>query len=1049
MGVVVEPPTSQMIKPRSGQDTLPAHLEARYGIEVGRMTELDLGVYRVGRRDGPDWVARVFAADRPIAAAEGDAALLRRLEQQEFPAERCAAQEPVSAHEGQGVLVTRHVEGTRADGSRRTFARLGALLGRLHALPSDHVRDGGGWHHLVHQDTPAAEIAAARSLLDAAAPGLPPDQRPLLAALRAELDRADGCAGLQQALIHPDFVPANAIAASGGGLVLVDWTGAGRGPRLSPLGFLLWAAGCRGPSRLDAVVASYREHVTPTGAELGRLAGAIWARPLTLACWTVLAGRKGLAETVADLATDRELTERFADQAARAFGAAAGPGQAGTTRAGANTHPGGTGAGSPGAAGVPPPPITVPLEGVGGTGLTIAAVRAQETARPDRLFADPLAATFAAAGGLNPGSPPGGRQAAALRVWVVGRTVFLDNLLAEASQQGCRQVVLLGAGFDTRAFRLPWPPGTRCFEVDTADVLGPKDEVLAAAHASPACERIVVPCDLRDDWPAALRAAGLDTGRPTAWIAEGLLVYLSPADVDRLMDAVTGLSAPGSWLGLTMTTRVPGELADTQLGALRQSRAPADPAGWLAGLGWAAEVSDLRQVLRAHGRPIPERPVPERPIPERRGQEDGGRPRAFLIQATLDHGHGRPAPDPDPPAAPARQARGPGRRDQAGTVLVADLRFPALLSQALVAFTIEFDNESERQLPHRTTWGPAARSGRGPWLVSLAMWANFLRFLPADGVALRDVADLVPLVNLAGLERWGYVKVGPDPASGRPDPPRRDAIVRPTTWGRRAQDICQPLVGLIGERWRERFGAAVVGQLTGALRAVAGPSGDALPAFLPVTGVYRPEPGQELPSVSLEHRVADADLPTLLSRALMSFRAEFERGSALSLPVSANALRVLSADGVALKDVPRRAGVSREAVSVSLGLLEHEGYAVTGPDPAGGRGRHVRLTPRGEQAQEAYHRRADGIADAWLARSGDRVTAALAGALRALYAQPDSGPDGNPPWPLISAGLVPDPDGWRANPPYARLTQAMIADPAGTLPHYPMVSHRGGYPDGS
>ena len=86
---------------------------------MARLTELDLGVYRVGRRDGPDWVARVFAADRPLAAAEGDAALLRRLEQQEFPAERCAAQEPVSVHEGQGVLVTRYVPGTRADGSRR------------------------------------------------------------------------------------------------------------------------------------------------------------------------------------------------------------------------------------------------------------------------------------------------------------------------------------------------------------------------------------------------------------------------------------------------------------------------------------------------------------------------------------------------------------------------------------------------------------------------------------------------------------------------------------------------------------------------------------------------------------------------------------------------------------------------------------------------------------------------------------------------------------------------------------------------------------------
>ncbi len=137
--------------------------------------------------------------------------------------------------------------------------------------------------------------------------------------------------------------------------------------------------------------------------------------------------------------------------------------------------------------------------------------------------------------------------------------------------------------------------------------------------------------------------------------------------------------------------------------------------------------------------------------------------------------------------------------------------------------------------------------------------------------------------------------------------------------------------------------------------------------------------------------MAGTGLPTLLSRALMSFRAEFERESALSLPVSANALRVLSADGVALADVPRLAGVSREAVSVSVGRLERGGLAVTGPDPAGGRGKHVSLTPRGEQAQDAYHRRADGIVDGWRARSGDGVIDGLAGALRALYAQPDPG----------------------------------------------------------
>jgi len=1111
VGVVAEPPTSRMIQPRSGQDTLPAHLEDRYGIQASGLTELDLGVYRIGRRDGPDWVARVFAADRPIAAAEGDAALLRRLEQDGFPAERCAAQEPVSAHEGQGVLVTRYLEGTRADGSRRTYGRLGSLLGRLHALPSDRVRDGGGWHHLVHQGSPAAEIAAARSLLDEAAPGLPADQQPLLAALRAELDRADGCADLPQALIHPDFVPANAITGPDGGLALVDWTGAGRGPRLYPLAFLLWAAGCGGPSRLDAVVAGYREHITPTDDEIGRLAAAIWARPLILACWTVLAGRKGLAETVADLAADRELAERFADQAARAFAARpSGQGGSSDTSGTRSGRPGGTG--GPGGTGTAAPAReTITLEGVGGTGLTVAAVRAQETARPDRLFADPLAARFAEAGGLDPDSPPGGRRSAALRVWVVGRTVFLDELLAEASQQGCRQVVLLGAGFDTRAFRLPWPPGTRCFEVDTPDVLGPKDEVLAAAHAEPACERVVVPCDLRDDWPAALRAAGLDPARPTAWIAEGLLVYLSAADVDRLLASVTRLSAPGSWLGLTMTTREADGLADTRLATLRQSRAPDDPVGWLAGLGWAADVSDLREVLRAHGRPLPERPGPERPGPERRGAAHGARPGALLIRATLDPSHGRPAADQagpgrtdqgeagpgeagpgeagpgeagrgrvetgpdgapaDPPgnppasrrqpAAPPRQAGKPRRRDQGAAVLVAELGISAMLSQALVAFTIEFDNESERQLPHRTTWGPA-REGRGPWLVSLTMWANFLRFLPPDGVPLRDVADLVPLVNLPGLERWGYVRVGPGPGDSRPSPPRQDAIVRPTRWGRLAQDICEPLAGVIEERWRDRFGEAVTGQLSDALRTVVGPAGDEWPPFLPVSGAHRYETGANPPAVAPGHRVPGTGLPALLSRALMSFRAEFERDSVLSLPVSANTLRVLSADGVALADMPRLAGVSREAVSLSVGRLEKGGLAVTGPDPAGGRGKYVSLTPRGERAQAAYHRRADGIVDGWRARSGDGVIDGLAGALRALYAERDSSglgfaadpetgsaADSGSARPLISAGLVPHPEGWRANPPYARLTQAMIADPAGALPHYPMVSHRGGYPDGS
>jgi DNA-binding MarR family transcriptional regulator len=324
------------------------------------------------------------------------------------------------------------------------------------------------------------------------------------------------------------------------------------------------------------------------------------------------------------------------------------------------------------------------------------------------------------------------------------------------------------------------------------------------------------------------------------------------------------------------------------------------------------------------------------------------------------------------------------------------------------------------------------------------MWADFMQFLPPAGVPLREVADLVPLTNLAGLERWGYVTVGPDPADRRPAPPRRDHIVRPTRWGRRAQQIWAPLTGVISERWRERFGAAAVDQLTGALHAVARPPADAWPPFLPVSGGQAAGPAREQPSVSPEHRVASADLATLMARALMSFRAEFESESAVPLPVSANVLRVLSAGGVALREVPRRAGISKEAASVSAGWLERHGYVVNEPDPAAGRGRQVRLTPRGEQAQDDYRRLADRIGDGWRARSGDGVIDGLTGALRALYAQPDGQQQ-----PLIGAGLVPYPDGWRAHPPYQRLTEDMIADPAGALPHYPMVTHRGGYPDGS
>ena len=308
---------------RDGMAGLRAHLEAAYGISVKGVRELDVGVARVARSDGPDWVARVFAPERPLAAAEGDAEILGFLEDAEFPAERCAHSEAVTTHEGQAVLVTDYVAGRKSRGGRADFARLGDLLGRLHTLapaPEGRQRPGGAWHHLVSQGDSRDEVAASRALLDDAKARVPETQRTLYAALRDELARAEDCDGLPECLIHADFVPANVIASRGAGPVLVDWTGAGRGPRLWSLAFLLWAAGDGGSGCIDAVVAGYRRHVELEPAELERLAGAIGTRPLIFTCWGFCTGGEQLPKVVEGASRVRARAEAIAARAVTGLG---------------------------------------------------------------------------------------------------------------------------------------------------------------------------------------------------------------------------------------------------------------------------------------------------------------------------------------------------------------------------------------------------------------------------------------------------------------------------------------------------------------------------------------------------------------------------------------------------------------------------------------------------------------------------------------------------------------------------------------------------------
>jgi methyltransferase (TIGR00027 family) len=198
---------------------------------------------------------------------------------------------------------------------------------------------------------------------------------------------------------------------------------------------------------------------------------------------------------------------------------------------------------------------------VGATAVMVAVARAIETRSPDPLIHDPYAELLVAdaatgvweallddsmvtrAEAVDP-------EAAAIfhhmRNYQAVRTHFFDAYFADAVAAGVRQVVVLASGLDSRAYRLHWPAGTVVYEIDQPEVLAYKSETLAAHGVAPPADRRAVPIDLRQDWPAALRAAGFDPSAPTAWLAEGLLMYL-PADAqDRLFERITELSAPGS-----------------------------------------------------------------------------------------------------------------------------------------------------------------------------------------------------------------------------------------------------------------------------------------------------------------------------------------------------------------------------------------------------------------------------------------------------------------------------------------------------------------------
>ena len=278
-------------------ERLLAHLRDRYCIDAVAATKLSVHktyVFRIDRNDGEPWVARAFPPSRPRANVEGDAAVLRFLERQDYPAERLAVDDPVSEFDGSAVLVTRFVEGAQLPDGAAKFAMMGDLLGRLHSLAYDGSvsRPGGAsGEDPSREGTPRQDLLAALSFLDAIDTKVAAGERERFERLRDKVRSADDGHGLPEGLLHGNLLhaPDHAVLSEQGP-VAINWKASGRGPRLADLAYLIWGTGLWNPrradqERIDAAVNAYHRHVEPTDEELDRLEALMYIRTLYLTCF--------------------------------------------------------------------------------------------------------------------------------------------------------------------------------------------------------------------------------------------------------------------------------------------------------------------------------------------------------------------------------------------------------------------------------------------------------------------------------------------------------------------------------------------------------------------------------------------------------------------------------------------------------------------------------------------------------------------------------------------------------------------------------------------
>jgi DNA-binding MarR family transcriptional regulator len=331
------------------------------------------------------------------------------------------------------------------------------------------------------------------------------------------------------------------------------------------------------------------------------------------------------------------------------------------------------------------------------------------------------------------------------------------------------------------------------------------------------------------------------------------------------------------------------------------------------------------------------------------------------------------------------------------------------LSAAFVAFVIEVDDAVEARRP----------AGKGPWLTSVAMWRNCMQWVPASGITVAELtATARTPTNLHGMRRWGYVEVegwarsasGPAPSS---------AVVRPRRRGAQLQGIWDGSPAEVEKRWAERFAVA---ELRAALVALAEELDPCLPDTMPIVRHgwatrREDEPARRPGPVP----IAELGLDSLLARPLAAVALEYEATGKLSLALCANLLAVLGTEPTPLRDLPEATGIQREQIDNAAGYLERAGLADLVPIPGAKRGKALALTERGEKAKAASARKFGRLEATWEERHGpvlERVRETLT--------------------PLDVTFPEHPPGTWRAD------TKELAR-----LPRFPLVTHRGGFPDGA